>query len=141
MKRQMCGLLCALIGAWALSLQAGELRRCRLANGGIYYSDASCPTGSKEVWVRDIGTSSKPLSEEARARMQDARAWQRDNRAEVAAWVKRQQTTRNGGRRHASVDPCERARTRRDRIRDREFMTMTFDRAVELDNQVRDQCR
>lgn len=134
-------LLCALISIWAITLQAGELRRCRLANGGIHYSDAACPPGSKEVWVRDLGAANTPLSEEARARMQDARAWQRENRSEVAAWVKRQQTVRSTGRRGTTIDRCDRARKQRDRIRDREFMTMTFDRAVELDDRVREQCR
>ena len=141
MKAYWRGFLCVLMGVCTLSLHAGELRRCRLSNGSSQYSDAACPPGSKEVWVRDMGPANTPLSEDARARLNDARAWQRENRAEVAAWVKHQQTARRVRQRGSSVDTCARARTRRDRIRDREFMTMTFDRAVELDNQVREQCR
>lgn len=125
-----------------LFAQAGEVRRCRLSDGRIQYSDGLCPNGSREVWVRDAGPARVPLSEVGRASLEDTRQWQRQNRAEVSGWVNRHQAVSRAGRRGAApVDRCAQARSRRDRIRDREFKTMTFDRAVELDNQVREQCR
>ncbi|QYR52781.1 hypothetical protein [Lysobacter soyae] len=125
-----------------VSAQAGEVRRCRLSDGRIQYSDGPCPNGSREVWVRDAGPARVPLSEVGRASLEDTRQWQRQNRAEVSSWVSRQQAVSRAGSRGAvPVDRCAQARSRRDRIRDREFKTMTFDRAVELDNQVREQCR
>lgn len=123
-------------------LYAGELHRCQLANGRVHYSDGACPKGSLEIWVRDLGTNHGTLSEDARARQEDARAWQRQNRSEVAALVRLQNARRRGSSRSTSAnDTCEKARKRRDQIRDREFKTMTFDRAVELDDQVREKCR
>lgn len=133
------------VAAWlasAVFAQAGEVRRCRLSDGRIQYSDSICPGGSREIWVRDAGPARVPLSEVDRASLEDTWQWQRQNRAEVSGWVKRQQAASRSGRRGAApVDRCAQARSRRDRIRDREFKTMTFDRAVELDNQVREQCR
>ena len=36
---------------------------------------------------------------------------------------------------------CERARERRDRIRDKEWMRMTYDRMIQLDDAVSEACR
>lgn len=135
----VCGLIFLSMSAKVL---ATEIRHCRLSGGRSFYSDGRCPKGSVELWVRAAGGEGRVLSEEARARLADTREWQRQNRAEVTAWVKTQAVA--GGRRRRAtqaLDPCEQARARRDRRRDREFLTMTFDRAVALDNEVRDLCR
>lgn len=127
---------------FAAHVAAGELHRCRLGNGTRQYSDAPCPKGSIEEWVRVIDSDRKPLPDEARLRSEDTRDWQRRNRAEVAAMVRLQQQAARGRRASAAkVDPCAQARTKRDRIRQREFMRMTFERALALDDAVRDVCK
>lgn len=121
---------------------AGELRRCKFGNGARHYSDAPCPKGSVEELIRTIDADRKFLSEEARRRADDTREWQRRNRDEVAAMVRLQHQAARARRGSVTkTDPCGQARAKRDRIRQREFMTMTFDRAVALDDAVRDVCK
>lgn len=84
----------------------------------------------------------KTLPEEARIRSDDTREWQRRNRDEVTAMIRLQHQAGRARRGSApKTDACGQARAKRDRIRQREFMTMTFERALALDDAVRDLCK
>ncbi len=140
MKRiGMMAMLLALAGgnAWA-----GEVHQCLGQGGAVSYVDGDCPAGTRAGWIRSYDDDRAGQVRAIRQRQLETLEWQRSNRAEIAAMMR----VRRGGR-AASVrsgdglDRCQRTRHRRDRIRDREFRTMTYDRMVALDDGVREACR
>lgn len=127
------------------SVQAwgGELRKCVMPGGRHVYVDGACPGSSRVVWQRD----SVPETTDAasvRRRLDEIERWQAAVRNEVAA-----QLMPARGRIHPAVqreaslaaNRCERERARRARIRDQEWMKMTYDRMVQLDRDVSVACR
>ncbi len=120
---------------------AAELRKCLLSNGRAAYVSEACPAGSREAWQRIVDAD--PGHDAALKRRQDDIAqWQQANRREAALrqrGVGMRGSTRNGDA--ASSNRCERARQRRDRIRDKDWMRMTYDRMIQLDDEVNDACR
>ncbi len=138
LARTLIGLTVALA---SMGVDASELSRCIGRGGAISYVSGACPTGSRTDWHQEL-VPAKPMVMDAyaRARMADAREWQARNRAEVSSLV-RSQNARGRGRGSRTVDRCAQAKKRRDRTRDREFRSMTYDRAVSLDDQVREACR
>lgn len=120
---------------------AGELRKCVLADGRRAYVSDACPAGSREVWQR--GITPDPGNDAALKRRHDEIArWEQASRQEAALRLRRNAVARSGVRAPAAAtSPCERARQRRDRIRDREWMRMTYERMVRLDQDVADACR
>ena len=136
--RAMMGVLVAMA---PLSSGAAELSRCIGHGGAVSYVSGACPANLRTDWHQDLApVAPVVLDADARARMADARAWQARNRAEVSSLV-RSQNARSRSRSTGTIDRCGAARSKRDRIRDRDFRAMTFDRAVALDDQVREACR
>lgn len=137
-------LVCA---SWMLTLSglddvvAAELRKCTLANGRVAYVSDACPSGSRQIWQRPVDAD--PQHEAALKRRQDDIAqWQQASRRESALRLRPasvRMSARNGEA--TSSSRCERARQRRDRIRDKEWMRMTYDRMTQLDDEVADACR
>lgn len=133
----------ALVLLVAQPILATELYKCALRGGGHVYSSQPCPSGSREVWQREVAPD--PIPDAAtRRRLQDIAQWQQESRRETAL---RQSAGSGAGRRltrstaASEARRCERARERRDRIRDRDWMRMTYDRMVTLDQEVADACR
>ena len=121
---------------------AVELRKCRLPSGRMAYASDACPRGSHEIWRRDIQPDHQHDAALKR-RQADIAQWQQASRREASMRL-RQPAARVGSGRageSASASRCERARQRRDRIRDKEWMRMTYDRMVKLDDDVAEACR
>ncbi len=120
---------------------AAELRKCVMPNGRTAYVSEACPTGSREVWQRVIDAD--PQHEAALKRRQDdITEWQQASRRESA--LRQRVASARGSTRSGdatSSSRCERARQRRDRIRDKDWMRMTYDRMIQLDDEVNDACR
>ena len=74
-------------------------------------------------------------------RQQETVEWQRSNRAEVAAMMRARRGGRMASAQGGGVDHCQKARRHRDRVRDREYSKMTWERVTRLDDDVRDACR
>ncbi len=121
---------------------AGEVHQCLGQGGAVSYVDGDCPAGTRAGWTRSYDDDRAGQARSIRQRQQETLEWQRSNRAEIAAMMR----VRRGGRvasggRGDGLDRCQRTRHRRDRVRDREFQTMTYDRMVALDDGVREACR
>ena len=121
---------------------AGEVHQCLGQNGAVSYVDGDCPTGTRAGWTRSYDDDRAGQARSIRQTRQETLEWQRSNRAEIAAIMR----VHRGGRvasagRGDGLDRCQRTRHRRDRTRDREFKTMTYDRMVALDDGVREACR
>ncbi|MBS0224821.1 MAG: hypothetical protein JSS25_00570 [Proteobacteria bacterium] len=122
---------------------AGEVHQCLGQAGAVSYVDGDCPAGTRAGWIRSYDDDRVGQARSIRQRQLETLEWQRSNRAEISAMMR----VRRGGSRVAStgrgdgMDRCQRSRHRRDRIRDREFQTMTYDRMVALDDGVREACR
>ncbi|MBS0216503.1 MAG: hypothetical protein JSR50_12215 [Proteobacteria bacterium] len=122
---------------------AGEVHQCLGQGGAVSYVDGDCPAGTRAGWTRSYDDDRVGQARSIRQRQLETLEWQRSNRAEVSAMMR---VRRSGGRvastgRGDGMDRCQRSRHRRDRIRDREFQTMTYDRMVALDDGVREACR
>ncbi len=135
----------ALLAAQAsMPAAASEVRKCVGRDGRHAYVSGDCPAGSREAWRREVAVAEP--DPDARARQEEIRQWQRANREEVAAGV-RAQSARTSGTRvgTSSADArsrrCEQARERQRRVRQRDWMTMTYERMRQLDDQVRAACR
>lgn len=145
-RKQLRAILAVM--AWLLGMvslvdaAAAELRKCRSADGRIAYVSDVCPAGSRELWQREVVAD--PGHDAAVQRRQDEIAqWQAASRRE-AVLRQRPSTLRGSGRQASSANAasrCERARQRRDRIRDQAWMRMTYDRMIQLDDEVREACR
>ena len=120
---------------------AAELRKCVMPTGRTAYVSEACPAGSREVWQRIVDAD--PQHEAALKRRQDDIAqWQQANRRESA--LRQRVASVRGGTRSgaaASSNRCDRARQRRDRIRDKDWMRRTYDRMIQLDDEVNEVCR
>ncbi len=131
----------ALFGLCATPAQALELRKCVGQSGRVLYVDHACPAGTRESWRR----APEPERIDAamvRQRMADNERWQSAVRSEIAAQLMPQRERGGSGLRVASDGQrCERARSKRARERDQDWMRMTYDRMVRLDQDVRDACR
>lgn len=121
---------------------AADLRKCVFRDGRHAYVSDACPAGSRELWQRDIAPDAHADAERQR-RLDEIAQWQKASRQEANARLRGHGGTRGASRNAASASPskCERARQRRDRIRDRDFMRMTYDRMIQLDQEVADACR
>ena len=122
---------------------AGELRKCVMPGGRHVYVDGTCPGGSRVAWQRDTVPEATDAAG-VRRRLDEIERWQVALRNEVAAQLmpvrgRAQSTTQ----RDAAVagNRCERERARRARIRDQEWMRMTYDRMIQLDQDVNAACR
>lgn len=135
--------------AWPVMMASGlgdadaaELRKCAMPNGRSAYVSEACPTGSREVWQRTVDAD--PQHDVALKRRQDELSqWQQASRREAALRY-RPVVARGGSARDSTTNAatrCERARQRRDRIRDKDWMRMTYDRMIQLDNDVAEACR
>lgn len=138
-KIRMIVVLLALAGGNA---RAGEIHQCLGQGGAVSYVDGDCPSGTRAGWVRSYDDDRAGQARSIRQRQLETLEWQRSNRAEVSAMMR----VHRGGRvasagRGDGMDRCQRSRHRRDRIRDREFQTMTWKRMVDLDDGVREACR
>ncbi len=79
---------------------------------------------------------------ERQRRLDEIAQWQKVSRQEASARQRSASRARTSSRSATtSASTCERARQRRDRIRDREWMRMTYDRMIQLDQDVSDACR
>lgn len=121
---------------------AGEVHQCLGQGGAVSYVDGDCPSGMRAGWIHSYDDDRDGQARSIRLRQRETLEWQRSNRAEVSAMMR----VRRGGRvasagRGDGMDRCQRSRHRRDRIRDREFRTMTYDRMIALDDGVREACR
>lgn len=134
--------LSLLVLAGLHSAAAAELRKCALPNGRAAYVSDACPSGSREIWQRAV--ASDPRHEaELKRRQQALREWQQASQR-AATMRNRPVSMRANGARNivsASATRCERARQRRHRIRDKDWMRMTYDRMVQLDEEVAEACR
>ena len=136
-KWMMVALLAVAGGAWA-----GDVHQCLGQGGAVSYVDGDCPAGTHPGWTRSYDEDRAGQARAIRQARQETLDWQRSNRAEIAAMMR----VRRGGRVASArggdgMDRCQRSRHRRDRIRDREFMSMTWKRMVALDDDVREACR
>ena len=121
---------------------AAELRKCTMAGGRAIYVSEACPAGSREVW-QGVVEANPRHDVELKRRQDEIAQWQQASRRE-AALRQRPVSFRGSGRNNAeasSATRCERARQRRDRIRQKEWMRMTYDRMIQLDDEVREACR
>ena len=128
----------------AMPAAASEVRKCVGRDGRHAYVSGECPAGSREAWRREVAVAEP--DRDARARREEIRQWQRANREEVAAGVRAQSVRTPGSRITASpggsrTRRCEQARERQRRVRQRDWMTMTYERMQQLDEQVRAACR
>ena len=143
--RTIAWLAVMLVLVWAMwlpTLHAAGLHKCLLPGGNHLYANGGCPTGSREIWQRQ--TEPDPAQEASvLRRWKDIEAWQDGNRRKASARARQAVGTRRTATRNAeaAASGCERARQRRERIRDRDWMRMTYDRMVRLDQDVRDACR
>ena len=138
--RRVLAALLALVAAMG-DAHAGELRKCVLRDGRHAYVSEACPAGSRELWQQDVAPDPRADAERKR-RLDEIGQWQKASRQEASARQRggsRASTSSRGAA--ASASTCERARQRRDRIRDREWMRMTYDRMIQLDQDVSDACR
>ena len=122
---------------------AGELRKCVMPGGSHVYVDGACPGGSRVAWQRDTAPEATDAVS-IRRRMDELERWQVAVRNEVAAQLAPPRgRVQPAGLRNASLasNRCERERARRARIRDQEWMKMTYDRMVQLDQDVSAACR
>lgn len=119
---------------------AAELRKCALADGRHLYINRDCPAGSHELWQRAIATAESD-ADELRRRREDTARWQQMNREEIAANLRARPSRSTGSRQASGVDRCRQARERRERIRQRDFMRMDYQRMQALNRQVADACR
>lgn len=133
--------LSLLVLAGLHSAAAAELRKCALPNGRAAYVSDACPSGSREIWQRAV--ASDPRHEaELKRRQQALHQWQQASRRQAASRQRPYSTGANGGRSvSTAATRCERARQRRDRIRDKDWMRMTYDRMIRLDDEVAEACR
>lgn len=135
-----CGLSLWMLMATA-GVAAAELRKCRLSNGRPAYMSEACPAGSREVWQRDVAAD--PAHAAALKRRQDdLKQWEQASRREAA--LRLRAVAHRGSARHSTASApsrCERAQARRDRIRDKDWMRMTYDRMIQLDDEVSEACR
>lgn len=135
------GMMIVLLALAGGNARAGEVHQCLGQGGVVSYVDGDCPTGTRAGWIRSYDDDRAGQARSIRQRQMETLEWQRSNRAEIAAMMR----VRRGGRvasvRGDGLDRCQRTRHRRDRIRDREFQTMTYDRMVALDDGVREACR
>lgn len=119
---------------------AAELRKCILSNGRAAYVSEACPAGSRQAWQRAVDAD--PGHDAAvKRRLDEISQWQQASRRDAVRrqWVSGMRgTTRSG---EGASNRCERARQRRDRIRDKEWMRMTYDRMIQLDDEVNEACR
>lgn len=146
-RKRLCGArwIISLGLLWMLSpacLHAAGLHKCRIANGGHLYASGGCPAGSRELWQREVAPD--PAQEAAvQRRWKEIEAWQGASRREAADRARRPSGLARTSHQSAGkvMNPCERARQRRDRIRDRDWMRMTYDRMIRLDEEVADACR
>ena len=140
--RMRC-LLALLLFACVAPAWAGELRKCVMPGGRHVYVDGVCPAGSRIAWRRETLPERDPDALVKR-RMDEVERWQRAVRSEVAARMM-PASVRSGPQarteRAATGNRCERERARRARIRDQDWMRMTYDRMVQLDQDVREACR
>lgn len=118
---------------------AGELRKCVLPNGRHAYASDACPSGSREVW-RQVVAADPKHDAALKRRLDEIGQWQQASRREAAMRL-RPVSVRGGARVDSAATRCERARQKRDRIRDKEWMRMTYDRMIQLDDMVADACR
>ncbi|PNS08436.1 hypothetical protein [Solilutibacter silvestris] len=121
---------------------AGEVHQCLGHGGTVSYVDGDCPAGTHAGWTRSYDDDRAGQTRAIRQRQLETLEWQRSNRAEVSALMR----VRRGGRVASArggdgMNHCQRARHHRDRSRDREFRTMTYDRMIALDDGVREACR
>ena len=138
-RRVMVMVLLALAGGHAA---AGEIHQCLGPGGAVSYVDGDCPAGTRAGWTRSYDDDPAGQARSIRQRQLETLEWQRSNRAEVSAMMRvRRGRVAVGGGRGDGTDRCQRSRHRRDRIRDREFRTMTYDRMIALDDGVREACR
>lgn len=132
----LCGM--ALGGAPA---RAGEIHQCLGQGGAVSYVDGDCPAGTRAGWTRSYDDDRAGQARSIRLRQQETLEWQRSNRAEIAAMMRARRGSRVAAARGDGLDRCQRSRRRRDRIRDREFRNMTWERVTALDDDVREACR
>lgn len=145
-RKQLRAILAGM--AWLMGMvglvdaAAAELRKCRLPSGASAYVSEACPAGSRELWQRAI-VADPGHDAAVQRRQQEIASWQADNRREAALRLRphsmRAASTRGSG--SNATSRCERARQRRDRIRDQAWMRMTYDRMIQLDDEVREACR
>lgn len=122
--------------------QAAELRKCALPGGRIAYVSDACPSGSRQLWQRAVA-SDPQHAVTLKQRQAEIERWQQTKQREAAS-QQRQYSTRARNTRSialASETRCERARQRRDRIRSKDWMRMTYDRIIQLDDDVAAACR
>lgn len=136
------GMVAVLLAVLCGKAWAGEVHQCLGQGGAVSYVDGDCPAGTHAGWTRSYDDDREGQARSIRLRQQETQEWQRSNRAEISAMMR----VRRGGRvasvgRGDGMDRCQRTRHRRDRTRDREFKTMTYDRMVALDDGVREACR
>lgn len=138
--RRVLAALLALAAATG-DADAGELRKCALRDGRHAYVSDACPAGSRELWQQDVAPDPQADAERQR-RLDEIAQWQKVSRQEASARQRSASRARTSSRSATtSASTCERARQRRDRIRDREWMRMTYDRMIQLDQDVSDACR
>lgn len=130
----------ALLLAFAGGVRAGEIRQCLGPGGAVSYVDGDCPAGTRAGWTRGYDEDRAGQARSIRMRQQETLEWQRSNRAEIAAMMRVRRGGRVASARGGGVDRCQKARQRRDRIRDREYSRMTWERVTTLDDEVRDAC-
>lgn len=125
----------------AMTAEAGEVRKCRDDTGHPSYVSGACPPGTRELWLREVAPEPVPADDIPR-RLRELRQWQERNQRSSA----RGYPSRRGFRsRPMPVDTqaraCEKARRRRDEVRDRDWYTITIDRLRQLDDAVTRACR
>ena len=142
MRQGVMSLLLSVVAICAVTgeVAATDLRKCTWANGRHAYVSSACPEGSREAWLRDVAAD--PQHEAGvKRRLDDIAQWQQASRRESAARMR--PTVQRGGVRAGTdnTSRCERARQRRDRIRDKDWLRMTYDRMIQLDDEVAEACR
>jgi hypothetical protein len=135
------GMMIALLALAGGNAWAGEVHQCLGQGGAVSYVDGDCPAGTRAGWIRSYDDDRAGQARSIRQRQLETLEWQRSNRAEIAAMMRVRRGGRVASARGDGLDRCQRTRHRRDRIRDREFQTMTYDRMVALDDGVREACR
>lgn len=133
-------ILAGLVLLAATAAQADQVRKCSGRDGHHSYVSGACPPGTRQLWVLEVTPEPVAADEPAR-RLAALEQWQ---------WRQEQLRSRSMGVRYrwrprprvdTAARACDKARRRRDEIRDRDWYTVTIDRLRKLDEQVARACR
>lgn len=126
--------------------EAAALYKCTgPKKDAVSIQSAPCPTGSKQVWVRDGTPEPAPTDAQLRTReekrQQDAEATQSLSRMAGTGPASNTRVYQNQSNADQSIRRCNSAKEQAKAVRDRDWRTLTIDRLRQLDAWVAAECK